>query len=228
VGKVMVDLLAFYGEGRRSMVKRWLRLGRFLPEEVVEFLADFEQLRPKFLYDNVYFCGTGASAQQRLGGRFGVAVLQILRGNPSEYKSGSWQEILCKPAKCVELWIKILYMRFGSVAKESPAPPARFPARPAVPDPPVHPGSTVIPGHFARFCPSFSICRLRASWEGGALGNAAGGVTGFPGEPGAEQGDQHALDRIRLGPGARADGARATPRERPERSRHRGKGNFVS
>jgi len=131
----MVDLLAFYGEGRRSMVKRWLRLGRFLPEEVAEFLADFEQLRPKFLYDNVYFCGTGASAQQRLGGRFGVAVLQILRGNPSEYKSGSWQEILCKPAKCVELWIKILYMRFGSVAKESPAPPGPFPGPPGCPRP---------------------------------------------------------------------------------------------
>ncbi|OLP92330.1 hypothetical protein AK812_SmicGene25877 [Symbiodinium microadriaticum] len=73
-----LDMLAAFGQGRRSTIYRWVALARSLDKLTIEKLYERRDLGFSLVMENKYFTGQGAEASFKLSTEFAVACLDRL------------------------------------------------------------------------------------------------------------------------------------------------------
>ena len=112
----------------KSTVGRWVRAAKGFEQEVVQWLQEPEHaaLRGGYVWDNAFLGGQESKPQEKLGGEYAVAALNLLVAegvleSPGSMTTQAFLASICAPMRVLELWAKLMVRRFGSVATESKA-----------------------------------------------------------------------------------------------------------
>ena len=117
------------GDGKLSVIKRWLRAATAIRKQdaFMHALSEASWLPVGFVWDNVYLVGGGKQAERELSERRKLAVLKVL-GEAYDKETGEldmkktcFPEDVCTAARLLDAWVKSTYGRFGDVARKSNA-----------------------------------------------------------------------------------------------------------